>query len=59
MASRGSGSQVTKPSLSPSFARDALGLFISVTCGKISGRMYLDRMTKKSPGKCILVGDQW
>ena len=51
--------QVIRPGLSPSFAKDTLGLYISITCGKISGQLYPDRMSKKSPGKCILVGSQW
>jgi hypothetical protein len=54
--SKGGGSQVVEPGLSPSFAKDTLGLYISITCGKISGP---DRMSRKAPGKCILVDGQW
>ena len=53
MALRGGGTQVIRPGLSPSFVKDTLGLYISITCGKISGQLYHDRMSKKSPGKCI------
>ena len=37
----------------------ARGLYVNVVCGKISGQLYPDRMSKKSPGKCILVSGQW
>ena len=56
MASKGSATRVC---LRPSFAKDGHGLYVNVVCGKISAQLYPDRMTKKSPGKCILVSGQW
>ena len=41
MASKGSGMQPSRPRLSPICARDKLGTF-KVTCGKLSGQLYLD-----------------
>ena len=56
MASKGSA---TRACLRPSFAKDGHGLYVNVVCEKISGQLYPDKMTKKSPGKCILVSGQW
>ena len=43
----------------PTLARDNLGVYISISCGKVSGQLYLSKMSKKSPGKCVLVSGQW
>ena len=59
MASKGSASNATRVCLRPSFAKDGHGLYVNVVCGKVSGQLYPDKMTKKSPGKCILVSGQW
>ena len=59
MASKGSASITSRACLRPSFAKDGHGLYVNVVCGKISGQLYPDRMTKRSPGKCILVSGQW
>ena len=59
MASKGDAKQSLSPKLTPSSAKDSLGVYISVTCGKISGQLYLDRLARKPTGKCVLVGDQW
>ena len=48
MASKGSASNVTRACLRPSYAKDGHGLYVSVVCGKISGQLYPDRMSKKS-----------
>ena len=29
------------------------------TCGKLSGQLYLDKIAKKPPGKCVYVDGQW
>ena len=54
MASKGSNT-----SLQPSFGKDSFGLYVSVSCGKVSGKLYPDKMSKKSPGKCVWVDNQW
>ena len=47
--------------LRPSFVSDNGGWFINVTCGAVSGQLYLDRLgeSKQSLAKCILVGGTW
>ena len=59
MASKGSGTQPSRPRLSPTCARDKLGTYIKVTCGKLSGQLYLDKLARKPPGKCVYVDGQW
>ena len=59
MASKCDAMQSSSPRLLPSCAKDSLGVFISVTCGKIYGQLYLDRLAKKPTGKCVLVCGQW
>ena len=59
MASKSSSSNTTRPCLHLSLEKDQFGLYASVSCGNISGHLYPDRMSKKSPGKCILVGGHW
>ena len=59
MASKGSGTQPSRPRLSLICARDKLGTYIKVTCGKLSGRLYLDKLARKPPGKCVYVDGQW
>ena len=59
MASKGNAMQSASPRLTPSCAKDSSGVYTSVTCGKISGQLYLDRLARKPTGKCVLVGGQW
>ena len=59
MATKNSASNLTRASLRPSFAKDDFGFYVRVTCGKISGQLYPDKMSKKSPGICIFVSGQW
>ena len=59
MATKGSGTQPSRPRLSPICARDKLGTYIKVTCGKLSGQLYLDKLARKPPGKCVYVDGQW
>ena len=60
MASKGIDSKTSRGALPPpTLARDNLGVYISISCGKVSGQLYLSKMSKKSPGKCVLVSGQW
>ena len=60
MASKGIDSNTSRFALlPPTLARDNLGVYISISCGKVSGQLYLSKMSKKSPGKCVLVSGQW
>lgn len=60
MASKGIDSNTSRVALPPpTLARDNLGVYISISCGKVSGQLYLSKMSKKSPGKCVLVSGQW
>ena len=36
-------------------------LYISISCGSISGQLYVDKMdeSKRSSGKCVLVSGAW
>ena len=59
MASKGIDSNTSRVALPPpTLARDNL-VYISISCGKVSGQLYLSKMSKKSPGKCVLVSGQW
>ena len=60
-ASRAGDRHVAKTGLQPSYARDNFGLYISISCGSISGQLYVDKIdeSKRSPGKCILVSGTW
>ena len=61
MAVRGIESRLSRSGLQPSFSKDNFGLFIVVSCGSVSGQFYIEKMnlTKRSLGKCALVGDVW
>ena len=47
--------------LQPSYAKDNFGLYISISCGSISGQLYVDKMdeSRRSLGKCVLVSGAW
>ena len=47
--------------LQPSFLKDSIGLHILVTCGNVSGKLYLCKLdeSKKPLPKCILVNSVW
>ena len=36
-----------------------MGTYIKVTCGKLPGQLYLDKLAWKPPGKCVYVDGQW
>ena len=48
-----------KHGLQLSLSTDAVGTYAVVKCNKILGNLYLDRLGKRNPGKCVLVGDTW
>ena len=50
-----------KSGLQPSYAKDNFGLYISISCGSISGQLYVDKMdeSKRTSGKCVLVSGAW
>ena len=47
--------------LQPTVLFDALGSYIAVTCGSLSGNFYLSRLleSNQSQSKCILVSSKW
>ena len=47
--------------LQPTVLFDALGSYIAVTCGSLSGNFYLSRLLKsnQSQSKCILLSSKW
>ena len=61
MSLKSKDTQAAKPGLQPSFAKDTFGLYISITCGSVSGQLYVDKLdeSKRSPGKCVLVNGSW
>ena len=60
MASKSIDTNTSRVALPPpTLARDNLGVYNSIYCGKVSGQLYLSKMSKKSPGKCVLVSGQW
>ena len=48
-----------KHGLQLSLSTDAVGTYAVVKCNKVLGNFYLDRLGKRNPGKCVLVGDTW
>ena len=36
-----------------------LGTYIKLTCRKLSGQLYLDKLARKPPEKCVYVDGQW
>ena len=45
----------------PTVLSDSQGLCIAITCGNISGHLFLSKLeeSKKAQGKCVLVGGKW
>ena len=58
MAAKVDVTQSSRPRLPPCAKKDSVGVYINVTCGKISGQLYLDRLAEKPTEKCVLVGGQ-
>ena len=54
-----SGDCSVKHGLQLSLSTDAVGTYAVVKCNKVLGNLYLDRLGKRNPGKCVLVGDTW
>ena len=54
-----SGDFSVKHGLQLSLSTDAVGTYAVVKCNKVLGNLYLDRLGKRNPGKCVLVGDTW
>ena len=48
MSSRAGDRHVAKTGLQPSYARDNLGLYISISCGSISGQLYVDKIDESN-----------
>ena len=61
MSTKTGDRHTAKSGLQPSYARDNLGPYISISCGNISGQLYVDKLdeSKRSQGKCILVSGTW
>ena len=61
MTDKSSETRGNKPSLTPSSVQDNLGWFIVISCGTLSGHLYLNKLaeSKKTLGKCILVKGTW
>ena len=45
----------------PTVLSDSQGLCIAITCGNVSGYLFLSKLeeSKKAQGKCVLVGGKW
>ena len=45
----------------PTVLSDHQGPCIAITCGSISGHLFLSKLdeSKKAQGKCVLVGGKW
>ena len=45
----------------PTVLSDSQGLCIAITCGNISGYLFLSKLeeSKKAQGKCVLAGRKW
>ena len=61
MSAKGRDNCADKSGLVPSFTSDSLGLYITISCGSVSGRLYIDKLneSKRSPGKCVFVDGVW
>ena len=59
--SRDCSQHKSRTGLLPFVNNDDLGLYIDVCCGSVCGKLYFDKLdlTKKSPGKCVLVNSVW
>ena len=57
--SKSSGSPASK--LQPTVLHDTLGEYITVTCGSLSGNLYLSKLdeSNKSQSKCVVVSGKW
>ena len=60
----GKGKKAASPSgskLQPTVLHDSLGAYITVTCGSLSGNLYLSRLdaSNKSQSKCVVVSGKW
>ena len=60
----GKGKKAASPSgskLQPTVLHDSLGAYITVTCGSLSGNLYLSRLDAsiKSQSKCVVVSGKW
>ena len=47
--------------LQPTVLHDTLGAYITVTCGSLSGNLYLSKLdgSNKSQSKCVVVSGKW
>ena len=56
MASKSSDCRVSKSGLKPTYIHDNVGVYLSISCGSVTGFLYLNKLdeSKKSLGKCIL-----
>ena len=61
MSSRAGNKGAVLPGLKPSFVHDSNGWCIAITCGSLSGYLYVNKLdeSKKSLGKCILAKGVW
>ena len=61
MSSEKGESGQTEALLSPTFSNDDLGRYISVVCGRLTGKLYVDRvdLSKRAVGKCVLCNGKW
>ena len=61
MSSRAGNKGAVLPGLKPSFVHDSNGWCIPITCGSLSGYLYVNKLdeSKKSLGKCILAKGVW
>ena len=61
MSAKGRDNCADKSGLVPSFTSDSLGLYITISCGSVSGHLYIDKLneSKRSPGKCVFVDGVW